>query len=95
VRPRDTAIVTALTGLVPLCMLQLESMSPDRRDAVRETWAHEATDIIAESADALTESRDHKASAKVLTAMARGLAAGAYAPGGVTFAGHHWQAARA
>lgn len=47
-------------------------------------------DIIAVHSDAIV--RGEPGAAQAFNALARGLALGAYQPGGVTFAGTHWEA---
>lgn len=87
------ALVNLLGGLVPLHMLRLSD--PGRRMRV----AYEAGNLaayIAAAGDHLTNPAkyrrpdDRQARARVLSAMAAGLALGAYQPGGITWGGSHW-----
>lgn len=51
-------------------------------------------DIIAVHADAIIRRDPNHGAALTFNAIARALAVGAYQPGGVTFAGQHWEAER-
>lgn len=87
------ALPIALEAAVPLRLMELAALSPVERDRVRMRWAHDASDIVASQGDTLMfGSKRSGAAANVFNHLARGLAALAYAPGGVTFAGRHWEA---
>lgn len=69
---------------VPLQIDALKSLTDDQRQRAAE----EAAEIIATHGDDLQFGGRHCAEA--FNALARGLALGAAAPGGITFAGLHW-----
>lgn len=60
-------------------------------DEERAEAAHRAAQIVAEHGDILMYGGSRKGeAAKAFAALAEGLAAAAYQPGGVRFAGMHW-----
>ncbi|RXS78887.1 hypothetical protein EST92_19845 [Streptomyces sp. TM32] len=74
-----------LTLAVPLHMVELHGLSPDRLAGI----ASDAATTIGSHGDALQFGGKHCAEA--FNALARGLAAAALtADGGADFAGHHW-----
>lgn len=79
-------IIIALEAAVPLHILLMRDWPETRR--INE--AHWASDVIAERGDLLQYGGKRGAAAAAFNALAKGLAIGAFAPGGVTFAGHHW-----
>lgn len=100
----DTVLQIALSVAVPLRIAELADSGPDYRArlATRLSCGQQLregpcpcrglADIIASHGDAI-ERRDLKrGAAQAFNALARGLALGAYQPGGVTFAGMHWEA---
>jgi hypothetical protein len=81
----------AIDPTVTVYINQLREMDPPIRDTVLHSWREDAA--------GLTEVHDHpelhtgktKAqTARIYDQLARGLAADAHRPGGVTFAGRHW-----
>lgn len=91
----DPVVLLILGGLVPIAIAELSRMSPYRRAQLAEA----AVDVVASTGDALTSGRVDRHSRdgrrRLLPAMARGLAALAYCPGGVTWCGQHWAASGA
>jgi hypothetical protein len=85
---------------VPLEMLHLANLTPDDRADVAAAWAAAAVDLIANSdASLLYPIKGHPATdrhcaepgtAATFAATAKGIAAAAYAPGGITAFGRHW-----
>lgn len=81
---------------VPLEMLHLEQLGSDDRADVMAAWAAQAADLISTSdASLLYRVKAHPATgepgtAATFAALARGIAAGAFVPGGCTFLGRHW-----
>lgn len=89
--PAHDTLLSALDAAVPLWMLELDRMTPEIRELDRQVWARRSADAIAAHGDVLQYgSRRKGETAKVFNALAQGLAAAAYQPGGVTFAGRHW-----
>lgn len=89
VEDRRQAVRTILLGLVPLHIARITSMSPYKRDLLRE----EATNLIAGHGDRVVEPAnfaDRKERGKALSALASGLAILAFHAGGVTWIGLHW-----
>lgn len=87
----DVVLVETLRLAVPLRIEELAAMNDATRAATVTTWAAEAVEPIASRGDALQfGSKKSGAVAEVFNHLARGLAALAYAPGGVLFAGTHW-----
>jgi hypothetical protein len=89
-------VTSAFLGMtVPLYIEEMRDWSPDRRVHT----AHELGEIVAfsQGAAALADPEARGTAkrgelAKVFNAIARGLACLAYCPGGVVFAGNHWEA---
>ena len=81
------ALGPALSAAVPLYILSMTSLTDDERI----TLARECSQVIASHGDDIMF-RSHKKgkTAQAFDALARGLAAAAYQPGGITFAGLHW-----
>ena len=73
-----------LAFAVPVEMMRQADLSP----SIRLAYAKEAAAIVPERGDVIQFSAS--GTAKATAALIRGLAALAYQPGGVTFAGHHW-----
>jgi hypothetical protein len=73
-----------LAVAVPLRIAELRGVPDDERLVI----ARECGQIIAEHGDSLMFRDKHSAAA--FNALARGLAAAAYQPGGITFAGQHY-----
>ncbi len=89
-------VTGAFLGIsVPLWIEEMRAWSADRR----EHKAHELGKVIAYGAGAAAlADPDRRATSKrgelgnAFNALAQGLACLAYCPGGIVFAGHHWQA---
>lgn len=98
----DPLLAICLSCAVPLWIEEVRRWDP----AVRQTRAHEAGHVIAYGAGAAAvatggkernkstakKKRPNKGASEVFNAMAMGLAILAFCPGGVTFAGNHWEA---
>lgn len=84
---RDAVLIETLRFAVPLYMDEMRDWSFERRAEA----AHVATDAVAYRGDVLMYGGGRKGQvAEVFNHLARGLAAAAYQPGGVDFAGQHW-----
>jgi hypothetical protein len=90
--PARALLAATLEVAVPLCMLTLAQLPADRRETVRLAWAADAVEPVASRGDALMYGGKKGAAADVFNHLARGLAALAYQPGGVDFAGLHFEA---
>jgi hypothetical protein len=78
-----------LAAAVPLWIHQFRMLSEDDRLAI----AKECGGVVAEKGDIIQFKSTKKGeTAKAFNQLARGLACLAYAPGGVTFAGMHFEA---
>ena len=89
--PRNDVLMVALSVAVPLRIAELVALRPAEREARIGWWAREAADALAYGGDILMYgSKRSGAAARVFDHLARGLAAGALIPGGITFAGVHW-----
>lgn len=86
----DNALLTStLAVAVPMWVERIQHYTDEQRTA----RAHELGQVIAEHGDLiLYRSKRRGESARNFNALAEGLACLAYAPGGVTFAGSHWEA---
>lgn len=90
-------VTSAFLGLaVPMWIDQMRAWHPDRR----AYKGRELVEVIAyEQAVAAMADPEARGTAKkgekgrAFNAIAQGLACLAYCPGGVVFAGHHWEAA--
>jgi len=83
----NMVLTTSLQAAVPLWILEMRPWTP----AARLATAREDGQHIAEHGDDLMfKSKTKGRTAEAFNHLARGLAALAYAPGGVTFAGEHW-----
>lgn len=88
---RNPALVIGLQAAVPLWILELASLPADARQLRARAWAKDAATEVSHRGDVLQYgSRRSGAAAKVFNYLARGLAAAAYQPGGVTAFGQHW-----
>lgn len=85
-------LAPALEAAVPLRMMELRALGEVARGRLIAAWAAEAAEQVAHHGDLLMF-RGKKAgeSARVFNALAKGLAAAAFVPGGVTFAGIHFE----
>jgi hypothetical protein len=78
----------ALSAAVPLHVMELQRLSWAEVSASAKACG----DIIAEKGDVLQfRGKKRGESAKAFNALARGLAALSFAPGGVTFLGDHYE----
>jgi hypothetical protein len=76
---------------VPLDIAALRAMRADLREQLRLRWAAEAAEAIAHKGDVLQYGGKRGEAADVFNHLAKGLAAAAFQPGGVTFAGLHFE----
>lgn len=83
-------LIETLRLAVPMWIDQLRHLDESPRDRRIQAWARDAVDPIASRADALQFGGKKGEAAEVFNHLARGLAATAFQPGGVTFAGVHW-----
>lgn len=83
---RDQHLLDALDAAVQLHILLTRDWPEHRR--IDE--AKRAAQVIAEKGDVIQYGGRPGETAHAFNALAKGLAAAAYAPGGVTIAGHHW-----
>lgn len=84
----NATLVIALQAAVPLRMLELAKLHQHQRDYRVREWAEQACDAVASHGDDLMFGSKRKgATADVFNHLAKGLAALACCPGGVTFAG--------
>lgn len=79
-------LITALEAAVPLHI----AIMRDWTDRHRVDAAYRAADVVAERGDVLMFGGGRGDAAEAFNWLAKGLAAAAYQPGGVTFAGRHW-----
>jgi hypothetical protein len=83
----DTTLTIALEAAVPLWIMQVAGLTADERAA----RGRAAAQIVASHGDdILFRGARSGDSAAAFNALAQGLALGAFQPGGITFAGHHW-----
>lgn len=93
-------LLLLLDGLVPLHLMRLDRPGELARAHAQAIAEDGLADLIAEAGDRLTapgnfrDPEDRNKRAQLLTAMATCLAIGARQPGGITWAGRHWCAAR-
>jgi hypothetical protein len=87
--PAAELMRSALAVSVPLYIVQLRQVGADERVRI----AHECAQVIAEKGDVLQFRGGTKGeSARAFNALAKGLAAAAFSPGGVRFLGDRWEA---
>jgi hypothetical protein len=87
----NPALIFGLQAAVPLWILELTALPEVERDARIRTWARVGADEGGSKGDVLQYgSKRRGEAAAVFNHLARGLAAAAYQPGGVTWAGQHW-----
>lgn len=86
----DTILGEVLLLAVPLWMDQLSRLPESVRDRRIQTWADQAADAVAYRGDALRFGGKRGEPAEVFNHLARGLAACAFQPGGISFRGVHW-----
>lgn len=84
--PRNVTLVETLALTVPLWMWELRNHT----DAQRAAIAKRCGAMVAERGDALQFGGKKGAPTQVFNALAEGIAAAAFQPGGITFAGRHW-----
>jgi hypothetical protein len=90
-RIQTALLLDTLQLAVPVAIDQLLRDAPPVRYARINESAYAAIDQVCEHGDVMQMGGGAKGeAAKAFTATARGLAALAFAPGGVTFAGLHW-----
>lgn len=85
-------MVETLRVAVPMWIDHLRHLpGPGQLEAVRLAWAKNAADQVAHRGDVLQYGGKRGEAAEVFNHLAKGLAAAAFQPGGVTFAGEHWE----
>lgn len=97
----DIALVTCLGVAVPLRIHELRQMSGVERDRVVRMWAEQGGQELACSGDNILFRTPYQAktnqwaevpgTARLFNVLAKALAAAAYTPGGITYAGLHWE----
>lgn len=91
VNSRESLLRISLQAAVPLWILRLREQPIE--DVVAR--AHELADVIASKGDVIQfKSRVKGETSHAFNALAEGLACCAFAPGGVTFLGDHWEEKR-
>ncbi len=86
---KNPALLITLDLAVPMHMHEVRRWSAERMVAE----ARRCADEVAARGDVLQFGGSHEGeAATAFNALARGLAIAAYAPGGVDFAGRHWEA---
>lgn len=88
--PNHVVLLETLRVAVPLWMAGLAALPEPHRANQARSWAALAVDAVASRGDALQFGGKKGEAADVFNHLARGVAAAAYTPGGVTFAGIHW-----
>jgi hypothetical protein len=83
-------LIETLAMAVPLWIDRLAGELAGRRSEQMISWASDAADAVASHGDVLLYGGKRGEAAVVFNAMARGLAALAFCPGGVTFLGIRW-----
>lgn len=84
--PDNSVLLIALQAAVPLHIVFMRDWTArERLDRAR--WA---ADEVAAHGDVLLFGGERGAAAGAFNALAKGLAVGAYQPGGIDFAGLHW-----
>ena len=86
----NDVLVLTLRLAVPLRIAELQLLAGETRTRQVRWWAREAGDVVAHKGDVLQYGGKRGAAAMVFNHLARGLAALACMPGGVSFAGTHW-----
>lgn len=83
----------ALDIAVTLRVFELARLPDDARGQTVRQWAADAVEAVAHRGDALmfTTKGRKGSTAAVFNALAKGLAAGSFQPGGVTFLGRRWE----
>ena len=81
----------ALSAAVPLRIAELQELRLEVRWRRIREWTSEAVDVICAKGELLMyKQKPRGGTASAFNHLARGLAALAFAEGGVTFAGWHW-----
>lgn len=86
---KDVLVLTLLVA-VPLRIAELQRLRGETRARQVRWWAREAAGVVAHQGDMLQFGGKPGQAAMVFNHLARGLAALAHQPGGVSFAGTHW-----
>lgn len=96
----DVALTACLSIAVPLRIDELRRMTDDQRERAVAIWAQNTGDLLGSCGDVLLfrtrsfpTTKTHKyepGTADAFNALARGLAAGAFAVGGIEFLGLRW-----
>ncbi|WP_194821283.1 hypothetical protein [Micromonospora sp. S-DT3-3-22] len=89
--PSSDGLIIALQAAVPLWILELAALPPAHRDDRIRRWAADSADTVAHKGDILQFRGGKRGeTAAVFNALARGIAAAAHLPGGITAFGQHW-----
>lgn len=84
-------LLCALEGLVPMFVLEMRDWTfEERRDSLDVEAVTCTADVLMYPSGPKRRKDEREASVRALGALARGLAVGAFSPGGVTFAGLHF-----
>jgi hypothetical protein len=86
----ELLLLTALQVAVPMRIMDLRALPPGARTNQIRWWAEDAAGVIAARGDILQYGGKRGKSAAAFDWLARGLAAAAFSPGGITFLGVHW-----
>lgn len=92
----DTWTLLATTLIVvPLEIAHLRRLSVEDRQATIVAWVREGADAVGHGGGSvMLPAKGYRSAgmdgADMFAALAQGLAAGAYLPGGITFLGRHW-----
>ena len=97
----DPLLRICLSAAVPLWIEKVRAWTPEEREVKARAAGHTiaygagaaavATGGKERNKKKATKQRPNQGAAEVFNAMARGPAILAYGPGGVTFAGSHWE----
>ena len=83
--------MVCLEAAVPLHALEIRSLSEAAYDAELKRLSDIASLIGSQGDNLMFRGKKRGQAAEVFNALARGLALLAFAPGGVTFSGKHWE----
>lgn len=94
----DPLLSICLSCAVPLWIEKVRSWTSEEREAKAHAAGHTiaygsgAAAVATGGKERSKKKRPNQGAGEVFNAMAMGLALLAYCPGGVTFAGNHWEA---
>lgn len=97
----DIALIACLGVAVPLRIHELRAMTEIERDRVVRIWAEQGGDALASGGDCIKFRTPYTpaserwsetlGTARMFNLLAKALAAAAHIPGGVSYAGLHWE----